>query len=143
MGRTGTSSTAWGTSTPDQRRRSPRWKLAAAAIGVLAGAAALAPPAGAAQPEPFEITCGGVDYTITSGNGKWSVGSDTQSSTHFIPKAFTFTATDAQGNVVFSESIEKKGHRNQETITCTFEDTFEEDGQTLTFSGTATVVQRP
>ena len=139
---TGSSPTTCPTTT-HQYRRSPVRKLATAAIGVLAGAAALAAPAGAAKPEPFVVTCGGVEYPITSGNGKWSVGSDTESSRHFIPKAFSFTVTDEDGKTVFSDSIEKKGHRNQETITCTFGETFVEDGQTLTFSGTATVVQRP
>ena len=81
--------------------------------------------------------------TITSGIGKWSVGSDTENSTHFIPKAFSFTVTDESGVVVFSEAREKKGHSNQETITCTFGDTFEDGGQILTHSVTATVVQRP
>ncbi|HSH60099.1 MAG TPA: hypothetical protein VK988_10745, partial [Acidimicrobiales bacterium] len=60
--------------------------------------------------------CGGVEYTITSGNGKWAVGKDTESSTHFIPSAFTFTMKDAGGDVVFQESLQKKGHRNHEQI---------------------------
>lgn len=108
-------------------------------VGALAAVGSVAGPVAAEKPEPFPVECGGVAYTITSGNGKWSVGSDTDSSTHFIPKAFTFTVTDQSGDVVFSESIEKKGHRNQETIVCTFSG--QEDG--LTFSGTATVVKRP
>lgn len=114
-------------------------RFALGAIGALATVGSLAGPAAAAKPEPFPVECEGVTYTITSGNGKWSVGSDTSSSTHFIPKAFTFTLTDQSGNVVFSESIEKNGHRNQETIVCTFSG--QEDG--FTFSGTATVVKRP
>ncbi|PLS75796.1 MAG: hypothetical protein CYG61_05700 [Actinobacteria bacterium] len=41
------------------------------------------------------------------------------------------------------EPLQKKGHRNQEQITCTFGDTFTENGETFTFSGTATVVKKP
>ncbi len=57
--------------------------------------------------------------------------------------AFTFTARDSAGKVRFSDSVEKKGHRNQEKITCTFEGTFTEDGETFNFEGSAVVVQKP
>ena len=57
----GTSLTACEASTSHQGPRPPMRKLATAAIGVLAGGAALAAPAGAAKPEPFEVTCGGVE----------------------------------------------------------------------------------
>lgn len=118
-------------------------KLVAAAGTVAVGLGGLAAPAGSAEKEAFPIVCEGVTYTITTGNGNWAVGKDTQSSTHFIPSAFTFRVTDQAGNVVFQESIRKKGHRNQKKITCTFSDTFTEDGQTFHFTGTATVVKKP
>lgn len=118
-------------------------KRLVAAGGVIAtGLGGLAAPA-AAEKDAFTVVCGGVEYTITSGNGKWAVGKDTESSTHFIPSAFTFTVKDAGGDVVFQDSIQKRGHRNQEQITCTFGDTFMENGETFTFSGTATVVKKP
>lgn len=109
---------------------------------VAAGLGGLAVPA-AAEKEAFPIVCGGVEYTITSGNGNWAVGKDTKSSTHFIPLAFTFTVRDSDGTVVFHETLRKKGHRNQEHITCTFSDTFTDNGQTFKFSGTAVVVKKP
>ncbi len=100
-----------------------------------------APGTAFGKPEPFQVSCEGVTYTITSGNGEWAVGSDVSSSTHFIPKSFTFTVTDAEGKVLFSESITKKGHRNQPTVTCTFGET--DPGTGETFSGSATVVKKP
>lgn len=103
--------------TSQQRRSFSVRNLAGATAGMLAVAAAVAAPAGAARTEPFAATCGGVQYTITSGYGRWSVGSDTASSTHFIPQAFSFTVTDEAGDVLLSETVVKKGHRNQETIT--------------------------
>jgi hypothetical protein len=111
------------------------------ALLALSASLVVAAPASAAK-EPFEVSCNGVEYTLTSGNGKWAVGKDTESNTHFIPVAFTFTARDSAGNV-FTDSVEKKGHRNQEKITCTFEGTFTEDGETFTFEGSAVVVQKP
>lgn len=115
--------------------------VAGAAIAGMALIMAALPAA--AEKEPFQATCNGVTYTLTSGNGEWAAAQSVDHRTHFIPKAFTFTVVDENGNVVFQESVSKKGHRNQETVTCTFSDTFTEDGQTFTFSGTATVVQRP
>jgi len=113
------------------------------ALLALSASLVVAAPASAAK-EPFKVNCEGVEYTLTSGNGKWAVAKDTQSKTHFIPVAFTFTVSDSEGDVQFSDSEVKKGHRNQEKITCTFQETFEdEDGQELTFSGTAVVVQKP
>ncbi len=111
------------------------------ALLALSASLVVAAPASAAK-EPFKVNCEGVEYTLTSGNGKWAVGKDTESNTHFIPVAFTFTARDSAGNV-FSDSEEKKGHRNQEKITCTFEGTFTEDGETFNFEGSAVVVQKP
>ncbi len=111
------------------------------ALLALSASLVVAAPASAAK-EPFKVNCEGVEYTLTSGNGKWAVGKDTESNTHFIPVAFTFTARDSAGNV-FSDSEEKKGHRNQEKITCTFEGTFTEGGETFDFEGSAVVVQKP
>ena len=121
-----------------------RW-MAGVAI-TLAVVGALAVPAHAAKggnKETFQVTCGGVVHTITSANGKWAAGVDTASSTHFIPAVFHFVVTDESGAVVFTETQTKRGHHNQEKVTCTFEETFTENGETLTFSGMATVVRRP
>jgi hypothetical protein len=112
------------------------------ALLALSASLVVAAPASAAPGEPFDVNCEGTTYTLTSGNGKWAVAKDTESNTHFIPVAFTFTARDSAGNV-FSDSEEKKGHRNQEKITCTFGGTFTEGGETFTFEGSAEVVQKP
>ncbi len=104
----------------------------------------------AGAPEAFPVTCEGVNYMITTGPGNWSAAKSTDSKTHFLPKAFTFSATgtNADGDVVFSESdtIEQgngNAHKNQETITCVFGETFVEDGVTIEFEGTAVVVRKP
>ena len=113
------------------------------ALLALSASLIAAAPASAAK-EPYDVNCEGITYTLTSGNGKWAVGKDTESNTHFIPVAFTFTVRDPDtGEVLFSDSEEKKGHRNQEKITCTFGDTFTEDGETFIFEGSAVVVQKP
>jgi hypothetical protein len=109
-------------------------------LGAMTGTAAAAPP------EPFELTCNGVTYVITSAAGQWAVGSVVDSSTHFIPYAIDFVVTDAAGNVVFEDTLTKggKAHQNQgPTQSCMFSDTFEEDGQVLTVSGTVQVIVRP
>ncbi len=120
------------------------------ALLALSASLVIAAPASAAPPEPFEATCGGTTYTLTSGNGMWAVAKDTESNTRFIPVAFTFEARDSDGEVLFSDSERKNGHRNQEKITCTFEGTFVDEegffgepGALISFSGTATVVQKP
>lgn len=99
------------------------------------------------QPEPFAVTCGGVDYVVTSGNGNWSAAVTEDRRSHFIPKAFSFTVSDEDGNVLFSETVEKgngNAHKNQETITCTFGgEEVDPEGNVFVFSGTATVVERP
>lgn len=103
-------------------------------------------PAVAAQPEPFEITCNGVTHTITSGNGEWAVGQSVDKDFHGIPYAFSFTGFDESGNVLFQESIQKGGnaHQNQDRkATCTFNDTFEEEGQMFFVEGVVEVILRP
>lgn len=104
-----------------------------------------ASPGVAKRPEPFAITCGEVDYTITAANGKWAIGMDVESSTHFIPQSFRFVLTNADDDVIDEEVLVKKGHRNQATITCRFGETFIDPvtGEELTFTGIAKVVKRP
>lgn len=114
--------------------------IAVAVLGIGAGTAAAAPP------EPFTVECNGVTYEITAPNGRWAAAQSVDRSTHFIPYAFNFTVTDQAGNILFQESETKggKAHQNQDgKLTCTFSETFEENGQVLTFSGIAEVIQRP
>lgn len=102
---------------------------------------------GGGRPEPFPVTCEGVNYVITSGNGEWSAAVDRNSRTVFIPKSFSFTVT-MNGEVVESETLHQgngNAHKKQETITCVFGESFTdpETGDTFEFSGSATVVRRP
>jgi hypothetical protein len=105
-------------------------------LGAMTGTAAAAPP------EPFDLTCNGVTFQITTANASWSIGNVVDSSTHFIPYAFEFVVTDAAGNVVATETLTKGGnaHQNQVTETCTFA-LPGEDG--VTINGTAQVIRRP
>lgn len=90
-------------------------------------------------------------YTLIAGNGDWSAAIDRGSRTVFIPKSFSFTitGTDPDGVEFLNETETMaqgngNAHKNQETVTCTFGDSFtDEDGNTFEFTGEAEVVRRP
>lgn len=103
-------------------------------------------------PEPFDVVCEGVEYTIVGADGKWAAAIDRDSRTVFIPKYFEFTVTgyDAAGNELFTETETMaqgngNAHKNQQTVTCTFggTETDPDTGDVFEFSGTAVVVRRP
>lgn len=106
------------------------------------GVASAAPTRNA---EPFEIECdNGETYTIvTNGRGAFTPGFIIEGDRHnLIPIAFADYAVDEDGNVIFSENIEKNGERkgftDDDLVTCTYSGVFEEDGQSITFFGVVT-----
>ncbi len=136
-------------------------RLAVATSGLLLALASTAGPSlahegddhegGGGPPEPFVVECEGVQYTLISGNGNWAAAIDRESRSVFIPKSFSFTVvgTDALGveflNVTETEQQGNgNAHKKQQTITCTFGDTFtDEEGNIFTFTGSAEVVRKP
>lgn len=116
--------------------------MALLSVGV-AGAA----PANSPNAETFQLDCdNGQSYTVVvNGNGNFTPGHIIGGGV-LIPVAFTFEATDAAGNLIFSDAIAKNGQMKGLTgdlIVCTFGDTFEENGQTFTFRGTVTAFVAP
>ncbi len=122
-----------------------------AAGGLLLGLAAAPANADPRKGELIPLDCdNGRSYTIAvNGNGEFTPGHDVNSTSMLVPVAFgafTGTVTDSQGNVVetFTEPGAAKGRsakNTKNTVTCTFEfnDTFEENGETFTFSGSGSV----
>src|SRR5918994_4898474 len=114
-----------------------RWAATAAMLLALLGV--LAAPAYADPPniEPFPITCDGVTYTVvTPGQGNWTPALVTTSNQVLIPFSFHITVTNvATGEVVFEEEVSKAAASRAATTTCTFGETFTEDGQTFVFEG--------
>jgi hypothetical protein len=122
-----------------------RWAATAAMLLVLLGV--LAAPAYADPPniEPFPITCDGVTYTVvTPGQGNWTPALVTTSNQVLIPFSFHITVTNvATGEVVFEEEVSKAAASRAATTTCTFGETFTEDGQTFVFEGVVEVLLTP
>lgn len=121
--------------------------ILAAALG--AGTAAAA-PTGAPGATSIALDCGGAGTfeAITNGNGDFTPAHDLNSHRVLIPVSIgptTFTARDAEGNVLFEEAdatVNAKGHgapRGRALLECTFTLRFAiEDGATATVTGTAT-----
>jgi hypothetical protein len=122
-----------------------RWVATAAMLLALLGV--LAAPAYADPPniEPFPITCDGVTYTVvTPGQGNWTPALVTTSNQVLIPFSFHITVTNvATGEVVLEEEVSKAAASHAATTTCTFGDTFTEDGQTFVFEGVVEVLLTP
>ncbi|HET7035886.1 MAG TPA: hypothetical protein VFI42_09425 [Thermomicrobiaceae bacterium] len=111
-------------------------------LGVgLAGAA----PTNAKDAFPLDITCGTHMYTVvTNGNGSFTPaqiiagGSGT-----LIPVTFDLTGTDAEGNVVFSETSAHSGQmtgRQDNLVTCSADQTIPGVGRIF---GTVTGILAP
>ena len=135
-----------------------RTAVGIAALGcastLLAGIAGADPTRGEAVP----LVCdNGQTYLVAvNGNGEFTPGHDTESTTTFVPVSFgTFTGTlrDPSGNVVetFSEPGASKGRSAKgvkDPVTCTFSFTEVSDGSDphfpagYTFSGSGSVVVR-
>jgi hypothetical protein len=122
-----------------------RWVATAAMLLALLGV--LAAPAYADPPniEPFPITCDGVTYTVvTPGQGNWTPALVTTSNQVLIPFSFHITVTNVTtGEVVLEEEVSKAAASHAATTTCTFGDTFTEDGQTFVFEGVVEVLLTP
>lgn len=99
----------------------------AAATVPLAAVSATADPKG----ETLDVTCdNGRTYTVTTnGNGEFTPAHDTSSTTVLVPTSFSgfsYTVTDADGNVVDSGSedgVTYKGRSQRArgtSVTCTF-----------------------
>ena len=119
-------------------------------IGAVAATAALtaslgtvnafAAPVNAPKAEPLTVKCdnGLGTFTIVPapGNGEWTPGFLVGTRKVLVPYRFTFTFSD--GTTTETESTLKKAPLPANSVTCSFGDSFTEDGVTYTFTGTAT-----
>jgi len=127
-----------------------RWVATAAMVLALLGVAmapAHADPINAPNVVgPFDITCDGATYTVVSvpAQGQWPPALVTTSNQVLIPFSFHFTLTNvATGEVVSEEEFSKAAATRAATTTCTFGETFTEDGQTFEFVGVVEVLLTP
>jgi hypothetical protein len=128
-----------------------RWAATTAMVLALLGvsmAPAHADPINAPNVEPFQITCAGATFTVVvpgaTGQGQWTPALVTTSNQVLIPLSFHITVTNvATGEVVFEEEVSKAAASHVATTTCTFGETFTEDGQTFVFEGTVEVLLTP
>ena len=122
-----------------------RWAATAAMLLALLGVLAAPAYADPTNIEPFPIACAGVAYTVvTPGQGNWTPALVTTSNQVLIPFSFHITVTNvATGEVVLEEEVSKAAASHAATTTCTFGDTFTEDGQTFIFEGVVEVLLTP
>jgi hypothetical protein len=125
-----------------------RWVATAAMVLGLLGiymAPAHADPINAPNVEPFEITCDGTTYTVVvAGRGLWTPALVTTSNQVLIPFSFDITVTNvATGEVVFEEEVSKEPADRVATTTCSFTQTFTEDGETFQVVGVVEVLSQP
>jgi hypothetical protein len=122
-----------------------RWAATAAMLLALLGVSMAPAYADPPNIEPFPITCDGVTYTVvTPGQGNWTPALVTTSNQVLIPFSFHITVTNvATGEVVFEEEVSKAAASRAATTTCTFGETFTEDGQTFVFEGVVEVLLTP
>jgi hypothetical protein len=115
-----------------------------ASAAALVAAPAMAAPVKSPQAETIQVSCpsGPVAVVPAPGNGNWTPGFIVGTHQLLIPYRFVFTVTDASGTVIESETDAKSAPIPASAITCTFGETFTEDGQTFTFTGTVTGVVR-
>jgi hypothetical protein len=123
--------------------------IALVALVAFAAGTAAAAPLASPNAEVIALDCdNGEQYTIVvNGNGQWTPGHIIEGgSGKLIPVAFSVQATDSAGNVLFSDFVTKQGKMKGvqgALVTCTFSDSFEEDGEVYTFSGTVTAHHVP
>ena len=126
-----------------------RWVATAAMVLGLLGvymAPAYADPTNAPSVEPIVLTCDDTAYTVVvvPGLGMWTPALVTTSNQVLIPFSFQFTLTNlTTGEVVMEEEISREPADRVATTTCTFGETFTEDGVTFEFVGVAEVVSPP
>jgi hypothetical protein len=129
-----------------------RWVATAAMVLGLLGAyitPAHADPINPPNVEPFDITCDGTTYTVvvpaaTTWRALWTPALVTTSNQVLIPFSFEFTETNvATGEVVFEEAVSKEPADRTATTTCSFTQTFTEDGGTFQLVGVVEVLSQP
>lgn len=129
------------------RRLASVLAIAAATVALTAGATPAAPlNAPNAQIVPLDCGPAGTFDVVVNGNGDWTPGHRLDGNGVVIPVTFgesTVVVRDAEGNVVEegTEPAITKGSaraRGRERIACSFTFTFEEDGFTVTVTGSAT-----
>jgi hypothetical protein len=121
-----------------------------ALAAVLAGGTATAAPVNAPNAEVVALDCGdaGTFDVVVNGNGLWTPGHLLDGNGVVIPVAFgeeTVTVRDAGGNVVeqFTDPAIAKGKGkgragNRTAVECSFMLSFNEDGNTITVTGSVT-----
>lgn len=100
---------------------------------------ALAAPVKAPGAQEFTVTCDGrdVDVVVPPNDRPFKPGFTVGTHELFVPFSVSFTITDDEGTVVFTETAAKKKPVPDDAVTCSLTDTFVENGETLTFSLTA------
>jgi hypothetical protein len=120
----------------------------AAFAAALTTATASAAPVDAPNATVVSLDCGtdGAFDVVVNGNGQWAPGHLVGGNGVVIPLSFgeeTITVRDPEGNVVdqFTEPAVTKGRaraRGRERVSCTYSATIEEDGLTITVTGSVT-----
>jgi hypothetical protein len=129
------------------RRLASALAIAAFAAVCTAGAAPAA-PTNAPNATIVSLDCGpaGAFDVVVNGNGEWTPGHLLSGNGVVVPLSFgeqTITVRDPEGNVVdeATEPATAKGRaraRGRERVTCTFSATFEDEGLTITVTGSVT-----
>jgi hypothetical protein len=123
-----------------------------ASLAVVAGlsvSVAAAAPTNAPGAEPFPLECNnGVTYTVVVyGRGDFTPAHVIDGDGRVLkPVAFTFVVTDSAGNILSTDSIAKPGQMQglaEDLIVCTFTETFEDNGETITATGSVTLFVAP
>jgi hypothetical protein len=126
-----------------------RWVATAAMVLGLLGISMAPAYADPTNTEPFLITCeDGATYTavvvVESEHVMWPPALVTTSNQVLIPFSFEFTLTNlATGQIVSQESVSREPAERVATTTCTFGETFTEDGVTFEFVGVVEVLSQP
>ena len=81
---------------------------------------------------------------VVPAQGLWPPALVTTSNQVLIPFSFEETLTNlTTGEIVFQETSSKEPAEATATTTCTFEDTFTEDGETFQFVGVIEMLSQP
>ena len=118
---------------------------------VLVATPAQAAPTNAKSAELIDLTCanGGTYSIVANGNGAFTPGHILDGDGRvLIPVAFHFVGMNANGDVIFDESIAKPGQMtglSGDLVDCTFTatETDPDTGEIITINGTATLFVAP
>jgi hypothetical protein len=124
-----------------------RWVATAAMVLALLGISMAPAYADPPNIEPFTITCDGTTYTavvvVESEHVMWPPALVTTSNQVLIPFSFEFTLTNLATGETERESVSREPAERVATTTCTFGETFTEDGVTFEFVGVVEVLSQP